>query len=116
MVFIFADDLGYGDLGCYGATKHKTPNIDRLASEGRKFIDAHSASAVCTPSRYALITGEYPFRANDGKGVWGPLPKNHKLIVDTSRTTIGKIMQHQGYETAVIGKWHLGWDWALKNK
>jgi len=108
VVVIFADDLGYGDLGCYGARKHKTPNIDRLASEGRKFIDAHSASAVCTPSRYALITGEYPFRANDGKGVWGPLPKNHKLIVDTSHTTIGKIMQHQGYETAVIGKWHLG--------
>ena len=64
VVVIFADDLGYGDLGCYGATKLKTPNIDKLANEGRMFTDAHSASAVCTPSRYALITGEYPFRAN----------------------------------------------------
>lgn len=72
VVLIFADDLGYGDLGCYGATKVQTPNIDRLAAEGRRFTDAHSASAVCTPSRYALLTGEYPIRANDGKGVWGP--------------------------------------------
>ena len=59
VVIIFADDLGYGDLGCYGATKVQTPNIDRLAAEGRMFTDAHSASAVCTPSRYALLTGEY---------------------------------------------------------
>ncbi|MFG0254222.1 MAG: sulfatase-like hydrolase/transferase, partial [Rhodopirellula sp. JB053] len=57
VVYILADDLGYGDLGCYGATKVKTPNIDRLAEEGRRFTDAHSASAVCTPSRYALLTG-----------------------------------------------------------
>ena len=70
IVLIFADDLGYGDVGCYGATKVKTPNIDRLASEGRRFTDAHSASAVCTPSRYALLTGEYPFR----KDIWGPAP------------------------------------------
>ena len=68
VVLIFADDLGYGDLGCYGATKLKTPNIDKLAAEGRKFTDAHSASAVCTPSRYGLLTGTYPSRANDGKG------------------------------------------------
>ncbi|MDA7935008.1 sulfatase-like hydrolase/transferase, partial [Akkermansiaceae bacterium] len=63
VVLIFADDLGYGDLGCYGATKLKTPNIDRLAAEGRRFIDAHSSSAVCTPSRYGLLTGEYPYKA-----------------------------------------------------
>jgi arylsulfatase A-like enzyme len=62
VVLIFADDLGYGDLGCYGATKVQTPNIDKLAAEGRRFTDAHSASAVCTPSRYALLTGEYPLR------------------------------------------------------
>ena len=73
VVLIFVDDLGYGDLGCYGATKVQTPNIDRLAWEGRRFTDAHSASAVCTPSRYALLTGEYPMRANGGKGIWGPL-------------------------------------------
>lgn len=108
VVIIFADDLGYGDLGCYGATKQKTPNIDRLADEGRRFTDAHSASAVCTPSRYALLTGEYPFRANEGKGVWGPLPRSAKLIVDIEKLTVGKVMQQQGYATAVIGKWHLG--------
>lgn len=62
VVFIFVDDLGYGDLGCYGATKVQTPNIDQLAKEGRMFTDAHSASAVCTPSRYALLTGEYPIQ------------------------------------------------------
>ena len=72
VVLIFADDLGYGDLGCYGATKVQTPNIDALAADGRRFTDAHSVSAVCTPSRYALLTGQYPVRANDGRGVWGP--------------------------------------------
>jgi arylsulfatase A len=71
VVLIFVDDLGYGDLGCYGATKVQTPNIDKLAAEGRRFTDAHSVSAVCTPSRYALLTGQYPVRANGGKGVWG---------------------------------------------
>ena len=68
IILIFADDLGYGDVGCYGATKLKTPNIDQLAAEGRRFTDAHTASAVCTPSRYGLLTGEYPFRAHGGKG------------------------------------------------
>ena len=71
VVLIFADDLGYGDLSCYGATKVQTPNIDKLAAEGRRFTDAHSASAVCTPSRYGLLTGEYPFRGKGGKGLWG---------------------------------------------
>ena len=74
IVLIFADDLGYGDVGCYGATKVQTPNIDRLAAEGRRFTDGHSASAVCTPSRYALLTGEYPLRGSNGNGIWGPLP------------------------------------------
>ena len=66
IVLIFADDLGYGDLGCYGATKLKTPNLDKLAAEGRRFTDAHSASAVCSPSRYGLMTGRYPIRKNFG--------------------------------------------------
>jgi len=65
IVLIYADDLGYGDLSCYGASKVSTPNIDRLAKEGRLFTDGHSTSAVCTPSRYALLTGEYPFRINN---------------------------------------------------
>lgn len=108
VVIIFADDLGYGDLGCYGATKLKTPHIDKLASEGMLFTDAHSASAVCTPSRYALLTGQYPFRVNGGKGFWRPLPLNNKLIIDTEQLNIGSLMKHQGYATACIGKWHLG--------
>ncbi|MCR9198839.1 MAG: arylsulfatase [Planctomycetaceae bacterium] len=108
VVLIFADDLGYGDLGCYGATKVRTPHIDRLAAEGRRFTDAHSVSAVCTPSRYALLTGQYPVRASDGRGVWGPAPITSQLLVDTERTTIADVFQAAGYDTAVIGKWHLG--------
>ena len=108
VVLIFSDDLGYGDLGCYGATKVQTPNIDRLAAEGRQFTDAHSVSAVCTPSRYALLTGQYPVRANDGRGVWGPAPVTSQLIVDTETTTIADVFKSSGYDTAVIGKWHLG--------
>ncbi|MEN8662712.1 MAG: sulfatase family protein [Lentimonas sp.] len=118
VVFIFADDLGYGDLSCYGATKVQTPSIDQLAAEGRKFTDAHSASAVCTPSRYALMTGEYPLRAIGGKGVWGPLPNNYELIIDTDTLTIGKVFKNKGYATAALGKWHLGFgkgknDWSM---
>lgn len=108
IVLIFADDLGYGDLGCYGATKVKTPNIDRLAKEGRKFTDAHSASAVCTPSRYGLLTGEYPFKANNGKGLWGPAPITSPLLIDPETVTIADVLKKSGYETAVFGKWHLG--------
>ncbi|GAA5507411.1 arylsulfatase [Novipirellula caenicola] len=108
VVYILADDLGYGDLGCYGATKLQTPNIDRLAAQGRRFTDAHTASAVCTPSRYALLTGEYPFRAMDGKGVWGPAPIPSPLIIDTETLTLADVFKNRGYDTAVVGKWHLG--------
>lgn len=118
VVLIFADDLGYGDLGCYGATKVKTPNIDRLAAQGRSFTDAHSASAVCTPSRYGLLTGEYPFRARGGEGIWGPLPPTSELIIDTEKRTIGNVFKDKGYATACFGKWHLGFkndtnDWQV---
>ncbi len=118
VVLIFADDLGYGDLGCYGATKLQTPNIDQLAREGRQFTDAHSASAVCTPSRYGLLTGEYPLRAMGGKGTWGPLSTTSGLIIDTETLTIGKVFQNKGYATACLGKWHLGFkqgknDWQV---
>ncbi|WP_372798595.1 arylsulfatase [Pontiella sp.] len=108
VVLIFADDLGYGDLSCYGATKVQTPNIDQLAEEGRRFTDAHSASAVCTPSRYGLLTGEYPFRANDGQGVWGPCGHFQSLLIDTGKLTLGQLFKNKGYATAAIGKWHLG--------
>lgn len=108
VVLIFADDLGYGDLGCYGATKLQTPNIDQLAAEGKRFTDAHSSSAVCTPSRYGLLTGEYPLRGNRGKGIWGPAPITSPLLIDTETLTIADIFKSQGYDTAAFGKWHLG--------
>ena len=113
VVLIFADDLGYGDLSCYGATKVQTPNIDRLAKEGRRFTDAHSASAVCTPSRYALLTGEYPFR----KGIWGPCSHRQPLLIDTNKLTLAQMFKNAGYATSCFGKWHLGFgsgptDWT----
>lgn len=108
VVFIFVDDLGYGDLSCYGATKVKTPNIDKLASQGKMFTDAHSASAVCTPSRYALLTGQYPFRANNGEGIWGPASITSELLIEPNKLTIADVFKNNGYATAAIGKWHLG--------
>lgn len=104
IVLILADDVGYGDVGCYGATKVKTPNIDRLARDGRRFTDAHSASAVCTPSRYALLTGEYPFR----KDLWKPVFHKTGLLIDPGRLTLADVMKTAGYSTTCIGKWHLG--------
>ena len=82
IVLIYMDDLGYGDASCYGATKLKTPNIDRLAKEGLRFTDGHSAAATCTPSRYALMTGEYAWRKK-GTGV---LPGDASLIIETGET------------------------------
>ena len=104
VILIYADDLGYGDLGCYGAKKIKTPNIDQLAKEGRIFSDAHSPSAVCTPSRYSLLTGEYAWR----KGIWDPVFAKSPLIIDPQKPTLAKIFKQSGYNTACIGKWHLG--------
>ncbi len=115
VVFIFTDDLGYGDLGCYGATKVQTPHIDSLAKDGRKFTDAHSASAVCTPSRYALLTGEYPVRGMGGKGYWGPLSAQSGLVIPTDTPTIGKVFKAKDYATAAIGKWHLGFGKGTNN-
>src|SRR5579863_3088048 len=104
IILIYADDLGYGDVGCYGATRVRTPNIDRLARAGLRFTDAHSASATCTPSRYALLTGEYPWRRR-GTGV---LPGDARLIIDPGRTTLASVLKGAGYRTGVVGKWHLG--------
>jgi len=111
VVVIFADDLGYGDVGCYGATRVKTPNIDRLAAEGRRFTDGHSASAVCTPSRYNLITGEYAFRGDH----WSPVFLKVGLIIDPEQTTVADVMKRAGYATACIGKWHLGFGEGTPN-
>lgn len=104
IVVILSDDLGYGDVGCYGATKVITPNIDKLASEGLRFTDAHTTSATCTPSRYALLTGEYAFRKK-GTGI---LPGDAPLIIAPGRTTVPAILKQAGYATGFIGKWHLG--------
>jgi arylsulfatase A-like enzyme len=104
IVLIYADDLGYGDVGCYGATKVQTPNIDRLAKEGLRFTDGHSPSATCTPSRYALLTGEYAWRKK-GTGV---LPGDASLIIAPGRTTLASQLKRAGYATGVVGKWHLG--------
>ncbi len=100
IVFILADDMGYGDLGCYNAdSRIKTPNIDGLAKAGMRFTDAHAPAAVCVPSRYALLTGRYPFR-NDRSYANG--------VVANDQATIASVLKAAGYRTAVIGKWHLG--------
>jgi arylsulfatase A-like enzyme len=104
IILINADDLGYGDLSCYGATKLQTPNIDRLAEEGRRFTDAHSASAVCSPSRYGLLTGQFPLRRN----FWGPTSYTQELTIDTVQPTLASVLKSAGYATAAVGKWHLG--------
>ncbi len=109
IVFILADDLGYGDVGVYNSqSKIPTPNLDRLAKEGVRFTDAHSPSAVCTPTRYALLTGRYAWRSRLQKNVLGPY--SQPLIAE-KLLTVPALLRAQGYSTACIGKWHLGWGW-----
>ena len=109
ILIIYADDLGYGDISSYNQdSKIPTTHIDALASSGLSFTDAHSAAAVCTPSRYALLTGEYPFRKGMDKGVLWTYA--HPLL-SVGQQTIAKELKDQGYHTAIIGKWHLGFDW-----
>lgn len=104
IVLIYADDIGYGDFSCYGATKVSTPNVDRVAREGLRFTDGHCPSATCTPSRYAMLTGEYAWRKK-GTGV---LPGDAPLIIEPGRTTLASILKQAKYRTGVVGKWHLG--------
>src|SRR5258706_295770 len=105
VVYILADDIGYGDFGCYGATKVKTPNVDHLASQGLRFTDAHSPAAVCTPTRYSLLTGEYAWRHRAGDHI---LPGDAPLSIPPGTLTVPAFMKEAGYRTAAIGKWHLG--------
>lgn len=104
VLIIYADDLGYGDVSSYGATKIQTPNIDRLAQTGLKFTNAYATNATCTPSRYSLLTGVYSWRKK-GTGV---APGNASLIIDENTFTIADAFKQAGYATGAIGKWHLG--------
>lgn len=104
IVLIYADDIGYGDLSCYGATRVSTPNLDGLAKQGMRFTDAHSPSATCTPSRYAMLTGQYAWRKS-GTGI---ARGDAALIIDPQQPTLASLLADAGYQTAVVGKWHLG--------
>ena len=104
VVLVFADDLGYGDVGCYGAKGYDTPNIDRLAKEGVRFTDFYVAQAVCSASRAALLTGKYPNRV----GILGALGPRVKNGIKPEELTLGEVFNSRGYATAVYGKWHLG--------
>lgn len=104
IVIIYMDDLGYGDVGAYGATEIKTPNMDNLARGGVRFTRGYASSATCSPSRYALLTGEYPWRNEDAKILPGTAP----LLIRTDQLTIPKMLREKGYYTGVVGKWHLG--------
>src|SRR2546425_5580721 len=104
LVLILADDLGYGDPGCYNpASKIPTPFIDRLARQGMRFTDAHTPSAVCTPTRYGVLTGRYCWRSSLKKGV---LDGYSPLLIEPGRLTVASLLKQQGYATACIGKWH----------
>jgi arylsulfatase A-like enzyme len=106
-IFILADDLGWGDLSCYGRPDYRTPNLDSLASQGTKFTDAYSASAVCTPTRVGFITGRYPARLKIG--LLEPLHANNLNVgLEPGHPTIASLLKTSGYDTALIGKWHLG--------
>jgi arylsulfatase A-like enzyme len=105
IVVILSDDVGYGDLGCYGATKIKTPNLDKLAASGMRFTDAHSPAAVCTPTRYALMTGQYAWRNKAGSSILSGVAP---LSIDVNALTLPGLLKANGYATAAVGKWHLG--------
>jgi arylsulfatase A-like enzyme len=112
IVYVLADDLGYGDVKCLNPeSKIATPHMDRLAAGGMKFTDAHSSSAVCTPTRYALMTGRYNWRSRLKSGVLGGMSPP---LIEENRLTVPQFLKNHGYHTAGVGKWHLGFEWPLK--
>lgn len=104
IIFIYADDLGYGDVSAYGATEISTPNIDRIVNGGVQFTNGYASSATCSPSRFALLTGTYPWRNKNAKILAGTAP----LLIDTAQLTVPKMLKTKGYHTGIVGKWHLG--------
>ncbi len=104
IIIIYLDDLGYGDVSAYGATEIQTPNIDKLAGGGIRFTNGYATSATCSPSRYALLTGIYPWRNKEAKVLPGTAP----LLIDTAQATLPGILKTRGYTTGIVGKWHLG--------
>jgi len=106
VVLMLADDLGYGDLSCYGSQETQTPNLDKLASDGLRFTDFYAACAVCSPSRGATLTGRFSVRA----GIYSWIHTSHEMHLRAEETTIAELLKAQGYSTAHIGKWHLGYD------
>lgn len=103
IVIIYVDDLGYGDVGCYGAQLVNTPHVDGMANKGLQFTDAHCSASTCTPSRFSMLTGSYAFRNNAAI-----LPGDAPLIIDTGQETLPRMLKKAGYTTGVVGKWHLG--------
>jgi arylsulfatase A-like enzyme len=108
IIVVLADDIGWGDAGCYGATKIKTPNIDRLASEGQRFVNGQASAAVCTPTRYSMLTGQYSWRHNVNGVNKGVANGASPLVIPTDMTTAPGLLQKAGYHTGLVGKWHLG--------
>ncbi|GGF18055.1 sulfatase family protein [Echinicola rosea] len=110
IIYILADDMGVGDIQAFNPDgKIKTPHLDQLAADGMRFTDAHTSSSVCTPTRYGIMTGRYNWRSTLKSGVlWG----DAEGLIDTARATVPSILHNQGYHTAYVGKWHLGWNWA----
>ena len=104
IIVIMADDLGYGDVSCYGARSLRTPHIDRLAAEGLRFKSGYCSASTCTPTRYSFLTGTYAFR-QQGTGI---APPNSPALIQPGTATIASLLNQAGYKTAVIGKWHLG--------
>ncbi|MCC8152436.1 MAG: arylsulfatase [Lachnospiraceae bacterium] len=113
IILILTDDLGYGDLSCFNPdSKIRTEHIDAVAAEGLRNTDCHASSALCTPSRYGLLTGRYNWRSRLKRGV---LPGQSSPLIEEGRETIGSFLQKQGYRTACVGKWHLGMNWTVKD-
>ena len=113
IIYVLADDLGFGDLGAFNQKgKIKTPHLDQIARQGMIFTDAHSSSSVCTPTRYGILTGRYNWRSSLKRGV---LSGTSQALIPKNRLTVASFLKSNGYRTAFIGKWHLGWDWAVND-